>query len=224
DCYMNVSGGHYIAAGTNTIQSQCSAGTYKAAHTVYYGSASSCSSCGTGKYSAAGASSCSSCPSGYTCTSGTSIYSCYMNVSAGYYKVSSTGSQVNACDGGTYRASHVSYYGSSDYCSNCSAGTYSTGGASSCLTCPSGSTSGAGASSCYPTCTRKESCGCETYSAWTTQYYETKSYSCSRSFPVYSGNTRWTSCSKKGCSDSSCSTCKYSCARQTRECTQYKCC
>ena len=225
-CYINVSAGKYLGTAKGTTQTSCAAGKYKAAHTVYYGSTSSCNSCAAGTYSTGGASYCSNCPSGYTSGTGaTAQSSCYINVSAGYYKVSSTGSQVNACDGGTYRASHVSYYGSSDYCSNCSAGTYSTGGASSCLTCPSGSTSGAGASSCYPTCTRQESCGCETFSSWSNVGSITKSYSSSQSFPVYSGSyTRYTNCSKGSCTNSSCSYYKYTCTKQTRTCTQYKCC
>ena len=68
-CYMSVSGGRYVATANATSVSTCAAGTYKAAHTVYYGSTSSCSACtGRTKYSAAGASACSTVGSGYYTT------------------------------------------------------------------------------------------------------------------------------------------------------------
>lgn len=69
DCYMNVSGGKYVARENATTTETCVAGTYKAAHTVYYGSTSSCSACtGRTKYSGAGASACSTVDSGYYST------------------------------------------------------------------------------------------------------------------------------------------------------------
>ncbi len=69
DCYMNVSGGKYVARENATTTATCVAGTYKAAHTVYYGSTSSCSACtGRTKYSGAGASECSPVDSGYYST------------------------------------------------------------------------------------------------------------------------------------------------------------
>ena len=69
DCYMNVSGGKYVARENATTAATCVAGTYKAAHTVYYGSTSSCSACtGRTKYSGAGASECSTVDSGYYST------------------------------------------------------------------------------------------------------------------------------------------------------------
>ena len=68
-CYMSVSGGKYVATANATSVSTCVAGTYKAAHTVYYGSTSSCSACtGRTKYSGAGASACSPVDSGYYST------------------------------------------------------------------------------------------------------------------------------------------------------------
>ena len=69
DCYMNVSGGKYVARENATATATCAAGTYKAAHTVYYGSTSSCSACtGRTKYSGAGASECRTVDSGYYST------------------------------------------------------------------------------------------------------------------------------------------------------------
>ena len=69
DCYMNVSGGKYVERENATTAATCVAGTYKAAHTVYYGSTSSCSACtGRTKYSGAGASACKTVDSGYYST------------------------------------------------------------------------------------------------------------------------------------------------------------
>ena len=86
NCYVSVAAGKYIATANSSTQSTCAAGKYKAAHTVYYGSTSSCSTCSGGTYSAAGASSCTSCPSGYTSASGaTAQNKCYISVAAGKY-------------------------------------------------------------------------------------------------------------------------------------------
>ena len=69
DCYMNVSGGKYVERENATTTETCAAGTYKAAHTVYYGSTSSCSACtGRTKYSGPGAPACSTVDSGYYST------------------------------------------------------------------------------------------------------------------------------------------------------------
>ena len=80
DCYMNVSGGKYVARENATATATCAAGTYKAAHTVYYGSTSSCSACtGRTKYSGAGASACSPVDSGYYstgCNASITVYWC----------------------------------------------------------------------------------------------------------------------------------------------------
>lgn len=68
-CKMDVEAGHYVGTANSATQSTCAAGTYKAAHTITYGSTSSCSACsGRTKYSAAGASSCRTVDSGYYTT------------------------------------------------------------------------------------------------------------------------------------------------------------
>ena len=152
-CYIKVSAGKYIGTANSATQSTCAAGKYKAAHTVYYGSTSSCSTCGAGTYSTGGAGSCTTCPSGYTSDAGaTAQNKCYIKVSAGKYIGTANSATQTSCAAGTSKGAHTVYYGSTSSCSTCAAGTYSTGGAESCTTCPSGYTSAAGATAqnkCY---------------------------------------------------------------------------
>ena len=123
-CYMSVSGGKYVATANATSVSTCAAGTYKAAHTVYYGSTSSCSACtGRTKYSAAGASACSTVGSGYYTTGcNTSGNNC-------------TGQ--SQCTGATYCSSGVQNNCPSGYTANTTAGKTA---ASSCQISCSGGT------------------------------------------------------------------------------------
>ena len=149
-CYISVGAGKYLSSARGTTQTNCPAGTYKAAHTVYYGSTSSCSNCGVGTYSTGGAASCTTCPSGYTSAAGANAQTkCYMSVGGGKYVATARASSATNCPAGKYKAAHTVYYGNTSSCSNCSAGYYSTGGAASCTRCPNGQTSNAGASSCY---------------------------------------------------------------------------
>mgnify|MGYP004648648895 CR=1 FL=1 len=68
-CYTNSISGKYVATINATSATNCAAGTYKGAHTVHFGSTSSCDSCiGRTKYSAAGAASCSTVSTGYYTT------------------------------------------------------------------------------------------------------------------------------------------------------------
>ncbi len=123
-CYMSVSGGKYVATANATSVSTCAEGTYKAAHTVYYGSTSSCSACtGRTKYSAAGASACSTVNSGYYTTGcNTSGNNC-------------TGQ--SQCTGATYCSSGVQNNCPSGYTANTTAGKTA---ASSCQISCSGGT------------------------------------------------------------------------------------
>ncbi|HIS71007.1 MAG TPA: InlB B-repeat-containing protein [Candidatus Enterousia intestinigallinarum] len=123
-CYMSVSGGKYVATANATSVSTCEAGTYKAAHTVYYGSTSSCSACtGRTKYSADGASACSTVGSGYYTTGcNTSGNNC-------------TGQ--SQCTGATYCSSGVQNNCPSGYTANTTAGKTA---ASSCQISCSGGT------------------------------------------------------------------------------------
>ena len=122
-CKISVAGGKYIKTANSTTQSTCSAGTYKAAHTVSYGSTSSCSACsGRTKYSAAGASACST-------------------VSSGYYTTGCNSSNNNCtgqsqCTGATYCSGGVKSNCPSGYTANTTAGKTS---ASSCqISCAGG--------------------------------------------------------------------------------------
>ena len=120
-CQISVSAGKYIATANSSTQSTCAAGRYKAAHTVNYGSTSSCSTCSAGTYSSSGAASCTAC-SGSTQYQNLTGQSSCKTVSSGYYKSSNSAqtqcpanyrdgtgaANINACktscDGGTYVA------------------------------------------------------------------------------------------------------------------------
>ena len=185
-CFMNVPAGYRLATANASSPSQCGGGQYKEAHTVNYGSTSSCNTCSAGTYSNAGAGSCTACPSGYTSGNGASgVGSCYMSVPAGNYVSFANAWYYNSCNAGTYRGAHTVYYGNTSSCYPCWAGTYSNAGAGSCSSCPSGYTSGAGAtsiSSCYisvsagrylPTANTSSTnaCGVGYYSGAHTVYY-----------------------------------------------------
>ena len=163
-CKITVSGGYYIGtSGDNSSNwDKCACGTYKASHTVAYGSTSSCATTDAGYYAAAGASSQTKATAGYyaaagacsqTACSGRTKYSAAgaascSTVSTGYY-TTGCNSSSNACTSqticakGTYCSSGVAY--------NCPGGTYgSTTGLSTnacsgkCTAgyyCPAGSTS-----------------------------------------------------------------------------------
>ena len=141
ECYIEVSEGKYIGTANSTTQNLCAAGTYKEAHTVNYGSTSSCTNC----------------PSGYTSNAGaTAQNKCYINVAAGKYIGTANIATQSTCPAGKYKGAHTVNYGSISSCTTCAAGTYSTGGAASCSICPSGYTSSIGATSinsCYTTLT-----------------------------------------------------------------------
>ena len=135
----------------------CAAGTYLAYNEL------SCSACPAGSYCTAGTRKfksvavgsiqsatftendngrgntlCSSLGAGYTSNAGANATtSCYLNVSAGYYKNSANGTGVTACANGSYRAAHTSNYGSADTCTACAGGYTNSGSANSTcsLTC-----------------------------------------------------------------------------------------
>ena len=90
-------------------QSECVGGTYKAAHTVYYGSTSSCAVCGTNQYSDDGAASCTACKtsagygnSGTTAASHDGVASCKVTCDAGEY-VPTAGGGCVAVGSGYYK-------------------------------------------------------------------------------------------------------------------------
>ena len=167
-CYINVSAGKYLATAKSATQTTCPKGTYRIAHTVYFGGTSSCDNCAAGTYRAStggtSSSSCTACPSGYTSAAKSTAKSqCYVSVSAGKYIATVDSSTQTACPKGKYKAAHTVYAGNTSSCTNCPAGTYraSTGGtsSSSCTSCPSGYTSAAGSDSssdCYANYTCSE--------------------------------------------------------------------
>ncbi len=143
-CYINVAGGKYLGTEKGTTLSTCAAGTYKAAHTVNYGSKSSCAACTGATFSGAGAASCTNCPSGYTANTAsnkTANTQCQISVSGGHYIGASGQNSGNwgTCAAGTSKAAHTVNYGSTSSCGVCTANnTYSAAGATSCSTCPTG--------------------------------------------------------------------------------------
>ena len=107
-CYIRVGDGKYVGTKNSATLSTCAAGTYKAAHTVYYGSTSSCSACtGRTKYSAAGAAACST-------------------VTAGHYTTGCNSSNNNCT--GQSECGGNNYYCSGGVRNTVSSGYYSTGG------------------------------------------------------------------------------------------------
>ena len=101
-CKKNVSCGYYVGTAKGNA-SQCGGGTYKEAHSVNYGSTSSCNSCGSGKTSDAGSCSSSNCRNtttriqlcrpGYTCIH-SPLYDCHY--------VETFGTQFDAVSDGNY--------------------------------------------------------------------------------------------------------------------------
>ena len=107
-CYISVGDGKYVGTKNSATLSTCAAGTYKAAHNVYYGSTSSCSACtGRTKYSAAGAAACST-------------------VTAGHYTTGCNSSNNNCT--GQSECGGNNYYCSGGVRNTVSGGYYSTGG------------------------------------------------------------------------------------------------
>ena len=152
-CKISVAKGHHIATANSSTPADCDPGDYRAAHTVNYGSTSSCSAC----------------PSGYTSAAGTAGANteCYISVSGGHYieDVGDNSTNWGTCAAGTYKAAHTVYYGSKSSCSACSGRTkYSAAGASSCKTVDSGYYS-TGCNSSGNNCTGQSQCTGATYCA-----------------------------------------------------------
>ena len=84
---------------------------------------SSATACPAGKWNDGTKAECESCPSGYTSEPGAKAQTeCYINVAAGKYKSSPTGTGTTACATGYYKVAHKSYYNSSDSCTQCPSG------------------------------------------------------------------------------------------------------
>ena len=165
-CQISVSAGKYIATANSSTQSTCAAGRYKAAHTVNYGSTSSCSTCGAGTYSSSGAASCTACSGSTQYQNETGQSSC-KTVSSGYYKSSNSAqaqcpsgyrdgagaANINGCEMDVDAGHYVATANSSTQ-STCAGGRYKAahtvkyGSTSSCSTCGVGTYSSSGAASC----------------------------------------------------------------------------
>lgn len=110
-CRTNSLSGQVIATPNASSATQCVAGTYKAAHTVNYGStSSSCEVCGNNQYSDAGAASCTGCKtangytnSGTTAESHAGVASCKATCAAGTY-VATAGSACTTVGTGYWGA------------------------------------------------------------------------------------------------------------------------
>ena len=165
-CEMDVDAGHYVATANSATQSTCAGGRYKAAHTVKYGSTSSCSTCGVGTYSSSGAASCTACSGSTQYQNLTGQTSC-KTVSSGYYKSSNSAqtqcpsgyrdgagaANVNGCEMDVDAGHYVATANSATQ-STCAGGRYKAahtvkyGSTSSCSTCGVGTYSSSGAASC----------------------------------------------------------------------------
>lgn len=110
-CRTNSLSGQVIATANASSTTQCTAGTFKAAHTVNYGStSSSCGVCGNNQYSDAGAASCTGCKtangytnSGTTAASHAGEASCKATCAAGTY-VATAGSACTTVGTGYWGA------------------------------------------------------------------------------------------------------------------------
>ena len=117
-CYISVEGGKYIGTARSATKTACATGYYKGAHTVYYGSTSSCTQCPAG-YRNGGAA--------------TAQTGCKRNVAAGKYIKTARATTDTACATGYYKEAHQVNYGSISSCSQCPAG-YRNGVAASAQT------------------------------------------------------------------------------------------
>lgn len=110
-CRTNSLSGQVIATPNASSTTQCTAGTFKAAHTVNYGSkSSSCEVCGNNQFSDAGAASCTGCKtangytnSGTTAESHAGVASCKATCAAGTY-VATAGSACTTVGTGYWGA------------------------------------------------------------------------------------------------------------------------
>ena len=109
-CLRNVPAGNYVASSKATSNTACATGYYKGAHTVTYGTTSSCTQC----------------PAGYrdgnTAEYKTSQSACARSVPAGYYIASANATSSTVCANGYYKTSHFVKYGTTSSCTQCPAG------------------------------------------------------------------------------------------------------
>ena len=192
----------------SAVPTSCTAGTYKTSATLALGSTSSCTACGDGRYSAAGASSCSNISAGCYGTSASSA--CPAKCPAGKWSAAGASSCSN-CNAGRYGSTEgltaatctgacsAGYYcpaGSTSATQNkCSAGNYCPAGSGSQTACPSGyGSSAAGSdaeSDCYLTTTAGKYIATKNSS---TQSTCTKGYYCPATNIYYGSTGKQTTC------------------------------
>ncbi len=152
-CYLTTTKGKFVKTA-KAGEVTCAAGGWcPGGITIYYNTGTT-----TG-----GRTACSSLGTGYTNTSTgqSKNTSCYLPVTAGKVRVGTSGTSLDTCDAGTYKAAHNAYYGTSYSCSVCDTNKYSDAGAASCTSCDTAdgygnsgtsASSHAGVSSCKVTC------------------------------------------------------------------------
>ncbi len=213
-CQISVAGGKYVGTANSATLSTCSAGTYKAAHTVNYGSTSSCSTCANWTYSSAGAASCTSCPaltSGWskkdsTGTGWTSYTSCVQvsgtptNCASGNLKQTATSSTAwGASTVNTALSANSKYYVNGPSCSACPAGSYCIGGTAAATKCAIGSYSTGTASACTVCGAGKTTASTGTTAASSCTSCTTISGLASWATPSWSANTVSNLCTVSTC-------------------------
>ena len=141
ECVISVAGGKYVGVANSATLSTCAGGTYKAAHSVAYGSTSSCGQCPVNSYCPEGASAataCSTLASGFypnSAAGSDAAADCYTNSISGKYVASKNATSATNCAGGTYKGSHQVNYGSTSSCGTCPENSYCPAGASAATAC-----------------------------------------------------------------------------------------
>ena len=146
---MSVAAAKYVKTANDASATACGTGTYKAAHTVYYG----------------GTSTCNSCPTGYDDGAAASAESgCKISVAGGKYVGTKNSATLSDCASGTYKAGHSVAYGSTSSCGSCPA-------------TASGSDSGRDAATdCYVSCSAKSISNGTTTVVNAKEYYSGSAY------------------------------------------------
>ncbi|MDW3024139.1 MAG: hypothetical protein R8N50_00405, partial [Alphaproteobacteria bacterium] len=161
ECIISVAGGKYVGTENSATLSACAGGTYKAAHSVAYGSTSSCETCGTGYYCPAGADTqrlCADLGGGLYSESGEgsdATNDCYATVPATKYLSSATSTSFTTCTAGYYCPGKTVYYNSTGGRTGCGAGKYSEAGSdasSDCASISAGCHGTSASSACPNTC------------------------------------------------------------------------
>ena len=160
-CIISVPGGKYVGTANSATLSTCAGGTYKAAHSVAYGSTSSCDTCEAGYYCPAGSDTqrlCADLGGGLYSESGEgsdATNDCYATVPATKYLSSTTSTSFTTCTAGYYCPGKTLYYASTGGRTACGGGKYSEAGSdasSDCKLISAGCYGASASSACPNTC------------------------------------------------------------------------